>query len=594
MSSWILSFEPLLNIHLTLWGLILLFAIIAVLEWRRRMGRKLLRLSALLLAFIGLAGILLRPHYQTESVLSDIMLLTQGYNEEEVDSLLQSNPGLNIYKAPGAADFKAAAELKSFNELAGIKERVHYVLGDGLPDYVFDDIAPFRFTYFPSSTPEGIQAINVPEKVSTNRRSAVSGIASQVAPGSMIRWSGPEGKIDSLLLSSSTKEFSFGFTPKLAGKFIYDLELLDSAGSSTATYKVPVQVAEERKLKMVFISQFPTFESRYLKNLTAKQGHSLALRYQLSKDKFRYEFANQAEVPFRRLTTTLLDDADLLWIDEASLDALGREEANALNAAVDQGLGVFVTINEVSASRKTSRWIPVQLTRYDADTLSVAVDLGRQVSLSGVGLAIDRSPEVIPVWEDGSGSVLAAYAYQGLGKIGTALWQDTYRLVLKGQELTYAALWMEVIESLARRASVCCHIQVETKEPYFIDEPVRFTVISSLEEPPLVRYKGETVPLIESWQLDNVWSGTIWPDATGWDSLFVEAAGQSKHFFVHEQSDWQSVAVTQQIANTALHGGTEPGISREYIQAIKKPISAVIFYLLLLIGFGGLWLAPKV
>ncbi|MEQ8531895.1 MAG: hypothetical protein RIB86_08585, partial [Imperialibacter sp.] len=499
--------------------------------------RKLLRLSALLVAFIGLAGILLRPHYLSESPQSDIMLLTQGYNAEEADSLLQSNPGLSVYKAPGVADFKAAAELKSFNELAGIKERIRYVLGNGLPDYVFDDASPFRFTYLPSASTDGIQAINVAEKVRPNRRSAVSGIASQVAPGSMIRWSGPEGRIDSLKLSASTEEFPFGFTPKLAGKFVYELELLDSAGSLVATYKVPVQVAEERMLKMVFIGQFPTFESRYLKNLLVEQGHTLALRYQLSKDKFRYEFANQAEVPFRRLTTTLLEAADLLWIDEASLDALSREEANALNAAVDQGLGVLVTVNQQSASRKTRRWMPFQLTRYDADTLSVAVDLGRQVSLSGVGLAIDRSPEVIPVWEDGSGSVLAAYAYQGQGKIGTALWQDTYRLVLKGQELTYAALWMELIESLARKASVCCDIQVETKEPHFIDEPIRFTVISSLEEPPVVRYKGETVPLIENWQLDNVWSGTIWPDGAGWDSLFVEADGQSKHFFVHERPD---------------------------------------------------------
>ncbi|MEQ8810903.1 MAG: hypothetical protein RIE59_17660, partial [Imperialibacter sp.] len=357
-------------------------------------------------------------------------------------------------------NFREAKTLHSFNELVSIKARVRYVLGEGLPYYVFEEAAPFRFAYFPSSSPEGIQAINVPEKVSANRRSVVDGNVNHVASGGMIRWTGPEGKIDSLRLSASTEEFPFGFTPKLAGKFVYELELLDSAGSLVATYKVPVQVAEERMLKMVFIGQFPTFESRYLKNLLAEQGHSLALRYQLSKDKFRYEFANQAEVPFRRLTTTLLDDANLLWIDEASLDALSREEANAMNAAIDNGLGVLVTVNQQSASRKTRRWMPFQLTRYDADTLSVAVDLDRQVSLSGVGLAIDRSPEVIPVWEDGSGSVLAAYAYQGQGKIGTALWQDTYRLVLKGQELTYAALWMEVIESLARKASVCCDIQV--------------------------------------------------------------------------------------------------------------------------------------
>jgi hypothetical protein len=294
------------------------------------------------------------------------------------------------------------------------------------------------------------------------------------------------------------------------------------------------------------------------------------------------------------LTTILLEDADLLWIDEASLDALSREEANALNAAIDQGLGVFITVNEVSASRKTRRWMPFQLTRYDADTLLVAVDLDRQASLTGVGLAIDKSPEVMPLWEDSGGSTLAAYAYKGQGKIGTALWQDTYRLVLKGQELTYAALWMEVIESLTRKASVCCDIKLETKAPYFIDEPVRFTVISSLDEPPLVRYKEEAVPLIENWQLDNVWSGTIWPDAADWDSLFVEAAGQSKHFFVHERPDWQSVVVSQQIANTARH--TSKGLERSALhhETIKKPMSAIIFYLLMLVGFGGLWLAPKV
>lgn len=594
MTSWDISFAPLLNIQITVWGLVVLFVLVAVMEWRRKLSQRTLRIAALQLVFAGLTGIVLRPHFQTTESVSGIMLLTRGYSAAKADSLLKLHPGLTIYKAPGAASFAKATELPSFNSLRSVSHRIHYVLGEGLPHYVFDDTSRFRYNYLPSEPGQGVQSISIPREVKARRNSVLKGTLNSATLGAWLRWRGPEGAIDSLELSIGEQSFTFGFMPKLPGRFVYNLELLDSAGALLLSEKVPVVVAEERKLTVLFAAQFPTFELRYLKNLLAEQGHALSLRYQLSKGKFRYEFANQSDRPFARLTSNVLEEADLLFVDMASLESLSLPERNALDDAVKNGLGVVIGTGEGTVSRRVKEWMPFELIDQKPDTIELSIAPGQLVRLDGAGVSFVASAGLHSVWADRQGKPIAAYGYNGLGKVGSALWQNSYRLMLKGDELAYANLWITFMDEVARKAPACCEVTWVNAPPCYIDEPVHFTLMSALEEPPKVTYGGEVVPLKESWQVDNFWSGTVWPDRSGWDSLIIDGLLQPEYFFANEAHEWESVAAAQRTRNTQFAAGSISDEAAEQTQVVKKLVSSLLFYLLLLTGLGGLWLAPKV
>jgi len=593
MTSWSISFQPLLDINLMAAVLVLLFLFIGAMEWRRKMGRRVLRLAALGISFLGLAGLLLRPHFSMEQELSCAVLLTKGYEASQADSLLKANPLLTVYQAPDAAPFEGAVELKSFHGLKGISESVDFVLGDGLPAYVFNQNSSLRYTYLPSKASQGIQSLEIPEELKANRINTLSGMINSLQSGGFLRWRGPEGEIDSVEVSVGSQPFSFSFTPKLPGRFIYQLELTDSTGVVQSGYKIPIVVARERQLSVLMVAQFPTFELRYLKNLLAEQGHSLALRYQLSKGKFRYEYANQPEAPFSRLTSDVLQGAHLLFIDQVSLASLSPQERSVLEDAIESGLGVLVGIAEQPLSQAVKSWLPFELAPQKQDTIAVRVTPNEVARLTASSVVFEPTSELNKVWDDVQGQIVAAYAYNGLGRVGSALWQDSYRLVLKGQQLTYATLWIELIDAVARKPASCCEIQLERKAPYYVDEPVGVTVWGSPDNIPELMYQNEPVPLKEDWPVENVWHSTIWPGKPGWDSLVVEEAAQPYYFFVHERPEWESLATAMQRKETLINASTQSAEQDRSLTQVQQAVPELFFYLLILLGFGGLWLAPK-
>ena len=64
-------------------------------------------------------------------------------------------------------------------------------------------------------------------------------------------------------------------------------------------------------------------------------------RSKISKDKFRYEYANRQSLRIDRLSPEILNEFDLFFIDQESLDALSNNDKAALEESVKQGLGLL-------------------------------------------------------------------------------------------------------------------------------------------------------------------------------------------------------------------------------------------------------------
>ena len=71
-------------------------------------------------------------------------------------------------------------------------------------------------------------------------------------------------------------DFTLSLTPKQSGLFVYSVVIEDDGKS--VTQKFPVEVKEEKKLNILFVQNYPTAETRYLKNFLIENGHALAVQ----------------------------------------------------------------------------------------------------------------------------------------------------------------------------------------------------------------------------------------------------------------------------------------------------------------------------
>ncbi len=589
MNSWNLTFDPVFPTGMLLGLLVLLFVGLAVAEWQRKMSKRTPRMIALFLLFLGVSGLFFKPAYFSPNAISTDILLTSGYRKEHVDSLLQLYPQAAVFRTSEAESFAGSVELTSLADLEGLNSEIRFVLGEGLPLYALGSLSS-GVEYLPGAQPKGLLSVDIPENLKAGRPEQLNLVFSEGKGDRAIRLTGPEGPTDSVTLQEKRSDYSVAFTPKLPGRWTYKLEVLDSAGAVLQTYPVPVQVERERKLQMVFLQQFPSFETTYLKNHLARQGHAIATRYKLSQNKFRFESANGAPASFQRIDQALLATTDLLFIDAEALAGLSGNEKLALEEAVSGGLGLLVWPGNIFNEWRQN-WLPFDFAEASSDTLSVNLAGKEQLRLSSSGNYITPQPETYAIWLQNGGGLAAAYQYKGIGAVGTVMWTDSYKLVLKGNAGVYGLLWAEVIDGIAKKEQFCCSLVWESGMPHYPHEPLPFRLLANGEAAPELYFGGERVPLREDWQVDNLWYGTIWPGNTGWDSLTV--AGKPTYFFVHVQGEWASVEAAERMERNKLQ--SEKPADGKNIQSTQTatPVPPLIFYLLVLLGAGGLWLAPK-
>jgi len=589
MNSWQPAFDPVFPTGMLLGLLVLLFAGLAVAEWQRKMGRRMLRMSALFLLFLGVSGLFFKPAYFSSKIVGTDILLTSGYRKEHADSLLQVYPQAVLFQTSEADSFTGSVELTSLADLEGMNSEIRFVLGEGLPQYAFSFLSS-PVEYLPGTQPKGLLSVDIPQNLKAGSPEQLNLVFDPRNGDRTIRLTSPEGPSDSVTLQEKRSDYSVAFTPKLPGRWTYKFEVLDSAGEVLQTYPLPVQVEKDRKLQMLFLQQFPSFETTYLKNHLARQGHAIAARYKLSQNKFRFESANGAPASFQRIDQTLLATTDLLFIDAEALAGLSGNEKLALEEAVSGGLGMLVWPGDISNTLRQN-WLPFDFVEASSDTLTINLTGKEQLQLSSSGNYINPQPETYAIWLQNGSDLAAAYQYKGIGAVGTVMWTDSYKLVLKGRVGQYGLLWAEVIDGLAKKEQFCCSLVWESGMPHYPHEPLQFRLLANGEAAPELYFGGERVPLREDWQIDNLWYGTIWPGNTGWDSITV--AGKPTYFFVHPQGEWASVEAAEKMSTTKLQAATL--VNSETIESTPTttPVAPVIFYLLVLFGAGGLWLAPK-
>src|SRR5882762_3010593 len=96
MSNSLFSFNPIFPMTLVVAIAVSLLSFFVYREFQRKLKFLAGRIIASSLVIISLVGLLLHPTYQEVKNSDPILLLTKGYPQIKVDSIIQKNPRLKI------------------------------------------------------------------------------------------------------------------------------------------------------------------------------------------------------------------------------------------------------------------------------------------------------------------------------------------------------------------------------------------------------------------------------------------------------------------------------------------------------------------
>jgi hypothetical protein len=548
--------DPLFPLMLSIVVAIVVLATLIYLETRRKQKYLVFRIIAQFFLVSSVFLLALRPSVEKQAEHKSLVLLTEGYQQNKIDSL-RLKP----------------VSVSSFNELPKVSG-ITAIAGNGLPSWALELLPAKNYSFIPSPVPKGITAIEIDEHIYAHRWNEIRGTYN--GGSALLKLRGPGGLEDSVEVSNGS--FSLSFFAKAPGRFNYQLI------TGNEEEDLPLVIEPERTFNIIFVSDYPTFEMRYLKNFLASKGHRLSIRNQVSRGLYKFEFANRPAENFQSLTTQLLKATDLVIIDERSWHTLGAVEQKNLQSAVNDGLGVIV-MPEAKPEKNRSSLVQFTATE-EKDTARVALGRAGSFRLPALALEAKQSEPLLTSTEH---RVLSGFRHSGAGKVGFQFLLETYQLGLQGKTDVYSSLWISLLEKCARTSRSDLKFRITSPFPLYENEPINFDIISSGKEPQLT-IDNIGFPLTEDVFIDDLWHGTTWLDGNRWHDFTLDSATTAVH--VMKTGAWKSIYASNNRKATAMHAGQQSGDELASTQRDDKAIKIALFSIFIL-SAGFLWVAPK-
>lgn len=569
-ASWIL---PILG------AAILLLAVFLWKEWARAGKHRFLIKS--IVAFFAVSSLFLvalKPAFPTSKNGGNVALLTPGYDNVQLDSLRKAEGKMKLLNYEPGIPLPAAIR----------SSKIVFVLGYGLKEYDLWQLEEVPALYLYAEMPEGVIKLNYKVENSEGDNLRLQGLYKNAKDGSRLVLSGPGGAgLDSIALSGEEEQVFQLMAPlKAEGNYIYSLTEKNTEGGIINVNAIPVKVSEKEKLRILILNSFPTFETRYLKNFLAEAGHELVVRSQITRNRFKFEYLNTGRIAMGRLTDETLESFDLLISDASSLRGFSGSEKTVIeNMVRERGLGLFLQPDDAFFNSRGQLNI---LNFISLSNTEINDPQWPGITLNTYPYRIREGFGIQEIHTSGN-SIISAYKKIGEGKIGTAVYSDTWQLILEGKNQVYGELWSQILEELSRKevSSATWHTEDVIGQ---IDEPFEFELRTEVVNPIVTTGSGSIIPLIQDPSISYLWKGTSWPREKGWNTLHLDSTSVH-HFYVEDNTSWSQLKTfkTQQANQRFFNSEIIEG--RDY--SPLEPINPLWFFGLFLICMGGLWLEPK-
>ena len=551
-------------------------------EWEQRREKRFWIKSVLaLLAIASLTMLILQPARFQEETKGKAIILTEGYRKTQLDSLQ------SMYKRIPVENYTKGKTLSLLEQADSL-----FLLGHGLETYDLWQLDDASVSFLGAEPIAGWTKISHTTNVSLGESLQLFAQYAQPTQGHWAILADNTGNpLDSIVFGDEEEQVvQLTATPKARGTFVYQLLEKDSTGTILSEEPVPVKIEEGKYLNILMVNTFPTFESKYLKNFLAENGHELQVRTQLTKGKYKFEYFNGASGAVYGLTMDKLEKYDLLIMDTDTYTGLSSTSKGIIEAASRlNGLGIFVQPNE-SLFRLSKNRFPMALERDGQTEISLGQVVETLVKYP-YKFGVDVRQQLISV----DSTIIAAYVPMEKGKMGTTVLQNTYQMVLDGKDEVYANIWTQILNGMAKSDATKMTFEALTAIPR-VDEPYEFEWRSLEENPQLVNESSAPIPLLQDLTVPTKWHGSQYPQKPGWNQFKV--ANDSTitfSYYVLDKHQWKTVSMAHTLeANQREFGqgkvfsGTSTSTNRSL-----KPISLLWFYIVLLLCLGWLWLEPK-
>jgi len=533
------------------------------------------------LAILSLVLLVLQPARLQADHTTKMILLTPNYKKAQLDSLKALYDDILVQEYGDDQSILNADE----------RPETLFILGAGIRTFDLEQLNDIPTIFLGGDLPEGITSIQYPQQQVVRDRFYIRGQYQKAVSGHRLILADPSGKsLDSIPLNTQTlQQFELKTTLKLKGRFLYELQEKDTLGQLIHKDLIPLVIEDRRTLKIAIINEFPTFETKYLKNYLAEKGHELLIRSQLTTARFKYEYFNTKQQTTFRFTKEVLNDFDLLIIDMNSLKQLSRSRRDILEAAIrESGLGVIIQSDE-DLYTKTIPIADFSFSRKQQTVINL--EEWPKTAIGVYPFVFKESFSLIPIYTL-ENQILAAYERKGQGSIGAHVFQNTYELILNSQSERYQSIWAQLLERLSRKEQQHLIWQPSYKIGY-PDEPFTFQVQTRRTDPFVKTEMGDAIPLQGDPDIADLWRGTVYPKEIGWKTIqYEQDTTNILSYYVSDQEHWTSVKATQTTQLNRRHFQDQE-LTENQIIKISKAIHPLWFFAIFLGSIGWLWLEPK-
>lgn len=583
--------------------IIVLLLLLLFLAWKeiKRPSRAhlLLRLAASTLAVIALACMIIPVTYTVpapRSAFDETVLLTTG-SPKEIPSAYKNFKKVTTNPSLATAAISFVPDLSVFlTEYPGISNLE--ILGYGINDHEWERVAASQtnVSYHAPSLPAGFVKAGWPHVIRHGDKLDIYGTYHNTGNDSIkIVLAGVGSAADSTIIHADTNQhFQLHCLPAHTGTTVYELQAYKDS-KLIAEEKVPVEILPGSRTRILFLSSSPGFENKFLASWLYQNNYPAAIRNTVSQGKYEQQFLNLPAVGLQHITSSLLENFDVLIADDLALAALGSNEAAALKAQLTKGMGLILQTDSAASLSGFSRSFAVRkqaVQHVAARSLVLPGTAAKTKPLPAEQwFSISHDPDAQPLVTDEQQAVIVSSRLSGAGKIVLNTAAYTYSWILSGNEENYSAFWSLLINKAARQAIQKSRWQQSAAFPT-VDMPTRLMLETVSDQPPIIKTGAGELYTMQTPYLPDTWMATWWPVQSGWQTL---SSSDTVSMYVFEKGDWSSAKASELISSNTMHAVQHKSTTEKQneVQQQKKRVPVFIFYIAFLAACTYLWWEGK-
>ncbi|MBB2147688.1 hypothetical protein [Pedobacter gandavensis] len=610
---------------------------------RKRKAHLSWRLTAIVVSVVCFYFLLYPPVYTTVkpggtqdfNLITGAGLVGTGANSKQVattakgaslgiDSLngLSYTLDYQVFMNHKKAGVRFIPDLEYFLKSNPDLQRVH-IYGNGLSKDQLRLLKDKQLSFRPGPVTDGLIALNWNAQAKATEPLILQGTYQQAGGASVkLILEGLGANQDSVTISQDGQQhFTLRANPQQSGKAVFHLIGIkgdrqesikgESAKNNRVAGKdtlfkepVPIEIKPSKPVKILMLAANPDFEYKFLKNWFFEKQYPLIFRTRISKDKYSTDFLNTDIKEINTISAGLLKKMDLLILDEAELAQLSAAELSNVKSAMEGGLGLFVRLNAVQSTAKSSIGFGTFVAAEASASLKDKTLSGRFSNKTRVFSALPMEQQLflkpgnndLPVFQGTqlpAAKILVSTSIYGMGRKTVSTLPATYPWLLNGSAEDYAQFWAEMLHQTARQTQAT---QTWLMSPAFPKTGESLAISIALPQggtvPPF-KVSNLLMSPLQNRELPTQWQLNTWAAHPGWNTLSVGDVQDS--FYVYETSDWQQLSAAQNRLATSQFVKDHP-IRTKVLETsilLERKYSLWWFFIPLLLSLSFLWYETK-